>query len=262
MARPMAGEVCEHPFDCTSFDVRAILDGRKTQARRVVTAHNQGEVSRRHFARLDFARAWADPGLGSGGYLKIGFVDDDPRRDAAFRFRMGARVIVGDRLWVRETWAAYTGGRTSDGEEWDEFKGSVRDMRPECGPYVFDDGIVYRADGKSLPDRWRPSISMPRWASRITLGVTGVRVERLEDITEEDARAEGMVHFKEHLACIAEDQPFASRRKERHTFGERPFAASFAVAWDEHAVDGRRWIDDPWVWVYEFKRVSATLPST
>lgn len=237
----MAGEGCEHPFDCTSVDVRAILDGRKTQARRVVTAHNQGEVSRKHFARLDFARAWADPGLGSGGYLKIGFVDDDPRRDAAFRFRMGARVIVGDRLWVRETWGLRR-VQTQEGEEWD---------------------VVYRADCDGLRVRWRPSIHMSRRDSRITLEVTGVRVERLQDITEEDARAEGMVHFKERLACIAEDQPFASRRKERHTFGERPFAASFAVAWDElHAVEGRRWIDDPWVWVYEFKRVSATLPPT
>lgn len=117
--------------------------------------------------------------------------------------------VPGDRLWVRETFFEY--------------------------PWVCSDGIettriAYRAtDEFSYPasqgDRWRSPIHMPRWASRITLEVVGVRVQRVQDITEEDARAEG----------------FASR-------------AEFAAYWDTIHGPGA-WERNDWVWVVEYWRI-------
>lgn len=125
----------------------------------------------------------------------------------------------GDLLWVRETWAWY---------------GCERDPRE----------VLYRADTSNLPEshgRWRPSIHMPRWASRITLRVTGVRVERLQDITEVDAIAEGAQPFR--LPCHPQ------RETLRHVDG-------FALLWE--SINGAgSWDANPWVWVVEFERVQG-----
>jgi hypothetical protein len=110
---------------------------------------------------------------------------------------------------------------------------------------------VYRADGQPAPAfydaddnlhcRWRPSIYMPRWASRILLEITNVRVERLQDISEEDARAEGGWRGR--------------------GFGNPDFAVSpcdeFPTLWA--SVYGEEsWLANPWVWVIEFKRVEGS----
>jgi len=127
---------------------------------------------------------------------------------------------TGDRLWVRETWG------------------------PRAG------GVVFRADeGNDPPDgsRWRPSIHMPRWASRIVLEVTGVRVERLQDITEEDAKAEGVTPFFEvDLATFVHGRG-AGGLGATHRKG-------FARAWDEIYGAGS-WAASPWVWRVAFRRL-------
>lgn len=137
--------------------VRAILEGRKSQTRRVV---NPRLLPRAH-----------SPFVGGDGLWRwmtgaISYVEDE---------RRCPHGQPGDRLWVRETW----------GVLYPQHKGDA------------DEPVFYRADytqdemdGQVMP-RWRPSIFMPRWASRITLDLTEVRVERLQDISEEDARAEG-----------------------------------------------------------------------
>ncbi len=122
----------------------------------------------------------------------------------------------GDRLWVRETHALNV---------------------PGC-----DDGVSYRADhndprgdGPAHPMEWRPSIHMKREHSRINLEVTGVRVERVQDITEADARAEGVT---------ADDEPR----------GGAYWVTKFARLWDSiNAKRGYSWESNPWVWVVEFK---------
>lgn len=137
---------------------------------------------------------------------------------------------VGDRLWVRETWQIIDG---CDGPE---------------------DNPVYRADGElsytdDEPFRWRPSIFMPRWASRIALEITAVRVERLQEITEEDARAEGIIdggclNCGEHEPCGCNNpQPDARD--------------SFVWLWD--SINGKTcpWSSNPWVWVISFKKQEA-----
>ena len=138
--------------------------------------------------------------------------------------------VAGDRLWVRETWAA---GACADG----------------LAPAALDGGFWHRENGGlwyaaddhapanpiSPRGKWRPSIHMPRWASRITLDVVSVRVERLHDITEEDAWAEGVEpHYP---ATVTE-----------------PHAILFQILWDRINGAGS-WALNPWVWRIEFRRV-------
>jgi len=125
---------------------------------------------------------------------------------------------LGDRLWVRETWAYTT--------DYD-------------GQFLMD-GVkaLYRADNNEsvTPSRWRPSIHRPRWASRITLEVTGVRVERLQEIENTDAIAEGMT---------------IDWRSAPHD----PIS-QFSALWDSiNFKRGFGWDANPWVWVISFEKV-------
>jgi hypothetical protein len=159
----------------------------------------------------------------------------------------------GDRLWVRETWATSVGCDTKkpstletpgNGYGWPVW-------------FLADNSVWWRgakAGGPSFTTRgkWRPSIHMPRWASRITLEVVNVRAERLKDISEEDARAEGV----EKKRCQYDlDEPC------RHC---KPYCpantiAQFKELWDSinGKKPGRAWADNPWVWVVEFKVAEA-----
>lgn len=130
----------------------------------------------------------------------------------------------GDRLWVRETW---------NGDRMD---------------------LVYRAthDGPPPGGKWHPSIFMPRWASRILLEITNVRVERLNDISEEDAINEGIIKDSDGF-FIASDSP------EAHHFLRQPHLTAkgaFHTLWESINGPGS-WESNPWVWVIEFKRVEA-----
>ena len=116
----------------------------------------------------------------------------------------------GDRLWVRETHWRAEGEGTGGKVRFLQYKATSPDDPP-------------------LGDRWRPSIHMPRWASRITLEVTGVRVERVQDISNEDVHAEGFAPWGDKYL-------------------------SFADLWDSiNANRGYGWDANPWVWVVEFK---------
>lgn len=227
----------ERPILFSSAMVRAILDGRKTQTRRVM--------------RPQPPAGW------------FGESPDETREDNE-PFGITPRWLVercphgkpGDRLWVRETWGIGT--------------------RP-CPVNGWRDGIEYRADAvdsadlplHALPDHvdadsirrgWRPSIFMPRWASRITLEITEVRVQRLQEITPADACDEGA------LEVLDVGHPLRAACYEKHgtwTGDERqdvdgPFAgalAAFATLWD--SINGKRapWSTSPWVWALTFRRL-------
>jgi hypothetical protein len=141
--------------------------------------------------------------------------------------------VPGDRLWVREAWQIVTGAKAGD-------LGAVvryRDMEllsvtmPAQKPMPL--GLTW--------DCWRPSIHMPRWASRISLEVTEMRVQRIQEITEEDARAEGVC---EHPAA-----------RSVVDSGMWTYRAAFRAVWD--AIDPGGWDRNPWVWVVAFKRVAG-----
>lgn len=110
----------------------------------------------------------------------------------------------------------------------------------------WDDHIDDRGFG------WRPSIHMPRWASRITLEITGVRVERLQDISEADAKAEGITV----LPLQNVDDPSAWWQSSPGENQARTPIASFRNLWDSiNAKRGYSWESNPWVWVIEFKHL-------
>ncbi len=128
----------------------------------------------------------------------------------------------GDRLWVRETFGHFERNDT---------------LKP-------GDTIYYRADGECLElEPWRPSIHMPRWASRILLQVTGIRVERLQDITRADALAEGIVETRDGYGLPDGSHYHADDPRE-----------SYWSLWE--AINGPGSVQsNPWVWVVEFKRL-------
>ena len=210
-----AGVSKERPILFNGDMVKAILAGKKTQTQRPVTApHGQDADA---WAWSEQHREWemgiaADFGrYGSGGFVACPF------------------GVVGDRLWVRETWA-------HDGPSLEAARSSNEDAMGDgsFGPY-------YRADRvhEDTGLTWRPSIHMPRWASRITLEVTDVRVERLQDISEADAKLEGC---KPRTAGNGEHGPINTYR------------TGYVHLWNEINGPGS-WLDNPWVWVVCFRRI-------
>lgn len=145
---------------------------------------------------------------------------------------------IGDRLWVRENFAAFDA-------DW-IFPGRPHDLKD--GPWP---KILYRASTKKIPEgTLRPSIHMPRWASRITLEITDVRVERLQNITEDDARAEGVING----GCLSCGEPELCGCD-----APDPSAIEgFAHLWrDIYGDDG--WNSNPWVWVIAFRCVATSI---
>jgi hypothetical protein len=144
----------------------------------------------------------------------------------------------GDRLWVRETWAI---GSIYDGM-------APSEIRLDALP-----GVRYPATQTLSGVRNRPSIHMPRWASRILLEITEIRVERLQDIPWEDARAEGIPpdcnHRGYHPGYGCPDC-----QNTGYASDPRP---DFAARWNQ--INGKRanWNDNPYVWVIQFKKVEA-----
>ena len=176
----------ERPILFSGPMVRAILEGRKTQTRRVVKLPKDASP----YAELHHIDLLGNAVFTDGSVVR-------------------AFAQAGTRLWVRETWS-----------------GTGMD-------------VVYKSDDLSSWRQlspWRPSIHMPRWASRITLEVTGVRVERLQDISEEDAKAEG------------------SKIMNHDDIGWHSYQRGFQTLWESINGPGS-WDADPWVWVVEFKHI-------
>jgi len=215
--------------------VRAILEGRKTQTRRIVKL--DAELKARGCTSLK--GSWRDPGLGAGAYLKVPGPHETAHR---LYCPHGYR---GDQLWVKETWTAENVVNRQ----------ILVVYRASCFRDEFDlingDGSVDRATVK----RWKPSIFMPREWSRIILEITNVRVERLKEITTSDAVAEG-VGQKEYAARHnASEGPALKRLCALAQHYGQPIAA-YADLWNSlNAERGFGWEKNPWVWVIEFKRI-------
>ncbi|EPG3400220.1 hypothetical protein MBS26_000080 [Klebsiella pneumoniae] len=219
--------------------VRAILDGRKTQTRRPVKFPVHDKNLGCELAGNELAGE-----LSAGNYLNSAFGKP------------------GDRIWVRETFQ----GPLFDYDLIDSY---CKDPTPFEKPEF----CVYKADGVPAPKFydaddelhccWRPSIHMPRWASRILLEITDVRVERLNAISEEDAQREG-VHTEvwdqtvvaRNYAARDEFFQFWSEDMPHYVEMNQLYRSSFRSLW-ESIYGAENWLVNPWVWVIEFKRVEG-----
>ncbi len=217
--------------------VRAILRGEKTQTRRVAKKELWPIID-------ESARVNGKPAINMLGYYMPCPYGEQ-----------------GDRLWVRETWGIVKDGKlegfplfeyerpdTDSKDQWKQLAAC------EAGRMTLNDGYVlrYRADGISVgragkgkyAGKWRPSIHMPRWASRILLEVVSIRVERIQDISEEDAQAEG---------CRGVAYGTGPNGSE----GVLPSIQMHSL-WDKiNAKRGYGWDVNPWVWVVGFKMIEV-----
>lgn len=230
----------ERPILFSGPMVRTILEGRKTQTRRVlsdfqqITENDDKESVDKHPGMRFMAGGSKDK---KWGFLF--FAETAEQIATEYLPSHCPYGKPGDRLWVRETWA--------------HAKMPAEDIlvfRSTCP----DDKFNYACPQEGTIaqykiDKWRPSIHMPRWASRINLEITNVRVERLQDISEEDAYAEG----------IDSETSEAYQRAEHAKLGGVSCSPAsihgFADLWDSINGPGS-WDQNPWVWVIEFRRVS------
>lgn len=232
--------MADRPILFSASMVRAIIEGRKTQTRRVIKLPHNNPLG-----------SWEPTTVGGDGvYYRDGAAA--PKLNCIWHTRTGEciapKIQAGDRLWVRE---AVVGEELPDGLD------GVR--------YLADDAFVPIADTAGSVENWLdlhwygrqarsaelrgrsvPSIHMPKWASRVTLIVTDVRVEQLQDISEDDAAAEGWpapeVRAKTGIAEIRDAYPIGW----------------YAALWE--SINGLgSWQENPWVAAYTFRPILSNI---
>lgn len=224
-----AAVVKERPILFSGPMVRAILSGSKTVTRRIVKG------------RLEFVGGHDedhnDPGLWDSEWS---YADGDPVPLSELACPFGD---PGERLWVREAFALSIKGDPASFFEGDDESDDTHDVIYRASsderPWTqYRENSDREMEGKPIPPPWRPSIFMPRWASRLTLEVVSVGVERLQNITEAEAVTEGMPVRRYTDGRGVEDARF-----------------NFRQGWDTLHGNGS-WNANPWVWRIKFKRVN------
>jgi hypothetical protein len=244
----------ERPILFSAPMVRAILAGTKTQTRRAVKPQPMSQPAGQYLdAYCSQPTTPSNPRGMSDNWSW--WLLDNRLGDSIGKCPYGQ---PGDRLWVRETFTTFGYGRgfgveihyAADGHDPDTCTWEVRERLRRTLDECPDRSNKWR---QTNIGRWRPSIHMPRWASRITLEITDVRVQRLRDITEDDARAEGVTP----LTGVAPEQCIIGT--DRRTQASHPHTLALAVLWD--TLNFKRelgWVTNPWVWAITFKRVAAS----
>lgn len=229
------------PILFSSPMVNAIRREEKTQTRRVVKP--QPELTEKcGFAFVDKK--------GRRFVCGMGFSEEATRRNFLHRCRHG---VPGDLLWVRETWYC-------------------DDYRVQGGPYLKpddlnpdtarDDGtLVYAADDRKPYEceqpTWRPSIHMPRWASRLTLRISHVRLQRLHEIDDKDAEAEGVCNGLHDFDCVNGYFPDPAGYCVNGC-GSHSYAEVFQRLWKR--INGlESWSANPWVWAITFEVIECNV---
>lgn len=243
----------ERPLLFSAPMVRAILAGTKTQTRRLVKPQPRAELRDGYSWQPDERTGeWASYN-GTPGERGV--------QRAAYSLGRCPYGVPGERLWVREKycWPAHTEAERKHvvyAADWTDAGLSASDVVRRKYPEL----------ARSYPEsRWRPSIHMPRNCSRITLRVISVRVERLQEINEDDAKAEGAAFVCDkcgndldtdegnevHFAC---DDPDDAGDAD---FGIPPpgHRVGFKRLWDSINADRAPWSSNPWVWVIGFERI-------
>jgi len=204
--------------------VRALLDRNKTQTRRPVTRHNSlidgGPAHKDLWEELDFFNACVDKGPSPAGnpgpYLHV------PASRWGSVHRIYPRIQVGDQVWVRETWKPDN-----------TFKGGGIPRRG----IKFGDAVRWKEGSPDQKGPWKPSIFMPRWASRVTLDVTEIGAQRIQDISDKDCQAEGVT------------------RLNAGDLGMEKWSSAFRNLWISiYEKRGFGWEKNLWVWVVEFNK--------
>lgn len=220
-------EIKERPILFSTPMIKALLEGRRTVTRRIIKPQPiQTPGTPVWWLEKEFEGE--------------SFIGDEDIRSHLFHNVYGDKGTpygavyadgTADRLWVKETWQAYNQAGAS-------YSSLSREEKDQAELYNW--AVVSKAtnpEDKSPGDPWIPSIFMPRWASAITLEITDVRVEKVQEITEEDARAEGVEPF--HLPT-----------------GATLYKPAFASLWNE--INGPdAWDRNNWVWVISFKLAEA-----
>ena len=208
--------MAEKPIIFTGESVRAILAGQKSQTRRVMKLEPHGNG----YGMLCRGGRYIEVGAYGPTWIPFG---GSPRelcpRDVWIQY---ARYHPGDSLWVRETWAT-----RSDLGRHVEYRASHQEPDERPFDHIYDQHT-----------RWKSSMFMPRWASRITLEVTDVRFQRLQDISDKDAIAEGAMTTKYWTPDMVE-----------------PGRAAYRKIWDSINRKKHPWDSNPWVWAYTFRRI-------
>lgn len=228
------------PILFTGGMVRAILEGRKTQTRRVVSDQKRFPHLFQGSVRFNGMKRGVD-------YLRYKNIDvaeftTDCSKDCLgndFKFwSICPYGKVGGHLWVRETWRAVE--REVDAVDGILYAADEAFIPIENTPQAAEAWVIANDNGRH-GDNWRPSIFMPRWASRLTLEITDIRVERLQDITGGDAWEEG----------------FRAPFDVGTYFHSEERMELFSKGWD--AINGKRgytWESNPYVWAITFKPIS------
>lgn len=228
--------------------IRAILEGRKTQTRRVMKVQPPSD-------KHQLLTVMSSTDRDKEGKSHWAVLNDERTSviDGHKQFFACPYGQPGDRLWVRETWRQF--------KAYDECGCS----EAPCG--CPDTGtVLYKASHDDGESKWRPSIHMPRWASRITLEITDVRVERLQDVSEEDAKAEGAQHFPDlpGRSPYGQDSRWSMEQptsvdqclgSPRWAFAN--YFCKIAGKAPKGIHDPRPWDANPFVWVIEFKQVTS-----
>ena len=210
----------ESPILFSAPMVRALLAGTKTQTRRIFKPDRMTWDANGRYTTYAM-RGGELSTTGSGPFKPSSWLHYCPYGQPG-----------GDRLYVRETFGHFERNEN---------------FAPGCE-------VFYRADGESLAvELWRPSIHMPRWASRITLEITGVRVERLQDISEEDAITEGIERADNFFGCTCW-KAYGEPEGADVVCPDDPIG-SFRTLWESTGGD---WDANPWVWAIDFKVLSTT----
>lgn len=204
----------ERPILFSAPMVRALLAGTKTQTRRKIAIPKRGAFVLRGDDEHDDGGPWW-PYQSDDGESDVCDDGCEHRMDCPYG-------MPGDRLWVRENFA----------------------------PTMLDGVYQYAATGGLVGTKWKPSIHMPRAACRILLEITAVRVERLQDISQADAQAEG-------TPCYVCGGALDGRSEaDCHCFHHRATAADYRGLWEAINGDGS-WEANPWVWCVSFRRAAA-----
>lgn len=229
----------ERPILFSAPMIRALLDGSKTQTRRIVKPQPMGELRPLSEWSAGLAAACHDHNP-DADKLKA---HSERLKGRIFPFTTESGSLMspscpyglpGDRLWVKETHLYAGPGSGSDLPDYVAEARNPVNHKPE--------NCWYRADGDDATVIWKPSIHMFRGLSRITLEVTNVRVERLQDISEEDARAEGI-------------EKTCGMWRDYHSSSHAQIKAidSYRTLWESINGPGS-WAANPWVWVLSFKQ--------